>query len=205
MTRSSETPIRLANAEAAQRASPRTYAIPRRIVRDSLRPGDLVKLPFVIDPPIGTYDTERMWVQVIEAAGGRYRGRLDNEPRYLHHLHPGDWIEFGPEHVIGREAVPGDPLYLDPALFVVVSRLVWDSDEWPTQLERRPIPDPTFSGWFVLAGTETPEYLADPNNFVPVPAASLFNRFRVLESGLEGPIGTRMSWHEVAVEYRPTP
>lgn len=197
-------PVVLANAEAAHRAAPRTYSIPRRIVRETLRPGELVKLGFVIDAPVATLEGERMWVQVVEVIDGRYRGRVDNEPRHLAHLRPGDWIEFGPEHVIAREAGPDDALYTDPALFAVVSRRVWDADEWPSRVERREIPDPEFSGWFVFAGNEPPEFLADATNFLPVPAANLFDRFRVLDSALEGPVGSRLDWSDVDAEYQST-
>jgi hypothetical protein len=32
----------------------------------------------------------------------------------------------------------------------------------------------------------------------------LFDRFRVLDSGLEGPIGTTMVWSDEQAEYGPT-
>lgn len=198
----------IVNAEAAHRANPRTYSIPRRAVREALRPGNLVKLPFVVDPPVGTYDVERMWVQVEEVADGRYRGRLDNEPRFIPQLRPGDSVAFGPEHVMARHAAPEDPLHTDPTLFAVVSRKVWEADEWPSRVERRDIPDPAFSGWFVFAGTEPSLYLADPANFIPIDAGQLFDRFRVLDSALEGPVGTVWVWNEHDLEYqapRPMP
>jgi hypothetical protein len=197
-----EPPVRLVNGEAAHRADPRTYSIPRRVVRESLRPGDLVKLGFVTDSTIERFDVERMWVRVDEVLGSGYRGRLDNVPGHIAGLTLGDLISFGPEHVIARWTPPDDPLYTDPAQFAVVSRLVWDSDHWPGRLERRALPDPTFSGWFVLAGDEASGYLADPNNFLPIPAAALFDRFRVVSSGMEGPIGTQMAWSEADSEYK---
>lgn len=85
--------------------------------------------------------------------------------------------------------------------FAVVSRRVWDDDAWPGRLERRRLPDPQFSGWFVLAGDERSAYRDDPTNFVPVAQATLFERFRVLDPGLEGPVGTTMLWDDAAAEY----
>lgn len=93
-------------------------------------------------------------------------------------------------------------MYTDPAAFAMVSKRVWEEDAWPARLERHPIPDPDFSGWFVLAGDESDPYKADKANFRPVPQATLFDRFKVLDSGLEGPVGTTMAWDEAALEYR---
>ena len=193
----------LLSAEAAHLASPRTFSIPRRIVRESLRPGDRVKLLFQVDPPKGLVETERMWVEVVKTERDRYVGRLANEPSVLTSLKLGDEISFLPEHVAAREAPPDDPLYTDPSAFAVVSRRVWDGDSWPGRLERREVPDPQFSGWFVLAGDEVQAYKADWDNFQPVPQATICDKFRVLDSGLEGPIGTTMIWNEQAAEYQP--
>lgn len=192
----------LLNAEAAHREHPKTYSIPRRAVRETLAPGDYVKLLFKVDPPAGTVEVERMWIEVVTARGGTYAGRLANKPAYIRNLRPGDLIEFRPEHVAAREAGPDDPLYTDPNAFAVVSRRVWDEDAWPGRLERHEIPDEQFSGWFVLAGDEENEYKADQGNFLPVPQANLFNRFRILDSGLEGPVGTTMIWNDEEAEYR---
>lgn len=194
----------LLDAEAAHREHPRTYSIPRRLVRESLVPGDYVKLLFKIDPPTAGLVVERMWVEVVDSKDGAYTGRLANQPGHLPNLRPGDIINFTPEHVAAREAEPDDPLYTDPNAFAVVSRRVWDEDTWPGRLERHEIPDAQFSGWFVLAGDETDEYKADQSNFVPVPQATLFERFRVLDSGLEGPIGATMVWSDDRAEYGPT-
>lgn len=192
---------RLLDAELQRRAAPRTFSIPRRAVRTALAPGDLVKLLFVVDPPVGSIGVERMWVEVAEADDEGYVGRLDNNPGYVRELKADDLLSFRPEHVAARDVSEGDPLYTDPGAFAVVSGRVWDEDAWPRRLERREIADPQFSGWFVFAGDEPESYLADPTNFVPVAHATLFDRFRVLDSGLEGPVGTTMAWNDEALEF----
>jgi hypothetical protein len=103
--------------------------------------------------------------------------------------------------VAARDAPEGDSLYTDPDAIAVVSGRVWNEDAWPRRLERREIQDRQFSGWFVFSGDEPKAYLADPTNFVPVAQATLFDRFRVLDSGLEGPVGTTMVWNEEALEF----
>jgi hypothetical protein len=202
--RSQRLTVKLLDGEAVHRAKPRSFSIPRRAVRETLPAGDLVKLGFVIDPPEGTIEVERMWVEIVRAGDGGYTGRLDNEPTHVKGIKLNDEIDFGPEHVIARYAPPTDPLYTDPALFAVVSREVWDADAWPTQVERRQVPDPAYSGWFVFAGTESADFVADASNFVPIRAAQLFQRFRVLDSALEGPVGTRLTWSDADAEFRST-
>jgi hypothetical protein len=195
----------LLDAEGQHREAPRTFSIPRRAVREALVPGDLVKLLFVVEPPVGSVTVERIWVEVVEANADGYVGRLANRAAFVTGIEPGDRVRFAPEHVAARDAGEDDPHYTDPNAFAVVSRRVWDDDAWPRRLERRDIPDPQFSGWFVLAGDEPAPYLAAPANFVPIAHASLFDRFRVLDSGLEGPVGTTMEWDESALEFVGTP
>ncbi len=174
-------------------------------MRESLKPGDLVKLLFVVDPPVGSVKVERMWVEVLESRGGGYVGRLASDPGYARALMADDHLRFGPEHVAARHAGESDPTYTDPDSFAVVSGRVWNEDAWPRRLERRAIPDPQFSGWFVFAGDEPDSYLADPANFVPVAQATLFDRFQVLDSGLEGPVGTAMVWDDGSLEFEAGP
>lgn len=106
----------LLDAEVEHRAAPRTFSIPRRAVRDALVPGDLVKLLFVVDPPVRSVEVERMWVEVVEAKDGGYVGRLDNDPGYVRDLKADDLLSFRPEHVAARDAPEGDSLYTDPGI-----------------------------------------------------------------------------------------
>jgi hypothetical protein len=191
---------RLLDAEAAHREHPRTFSIPRRSVRASLRLGDQVKLLFAVDGPI--VKVERMWVEVAAVEQDRYLGRLDSDPVHIAELVRGDWVRFGAEHVAARFTQLDDPLFTDPSAFAIVSRSVWDDDAWPAKLERRAVPDPTFSGWIVLAGDEDERFLSDPSNFIPIAQAALVERFRVLDSGLEGAFGTTMVWNEADLEYQ---
>jgi hypothetical protein len=193
--------IKLLDAEAAHREHPRTFSIPRRSVRKSLRPGDQVKLLFKVNDPTGAVEVERMWVEVARVENDRYLGRLDSDPVHAD-LACGDWVEFGPEHVAARFTQPDDPLFIDPNSFAIVSRAVWDEGAWPGKLERRAVPDPTFSGWVVLAGEEDERFLSDPANFLPIVQSALLDRFRFLDSGLEGAVGTTMVWNKAELEYQ---
>lgn len=41
-----------------------------------------------------------MWVRITDVQGESYVGELDNIPVFLEGAEAGDFIEFGPEHVI---------------------------------------------------------------------------------------------------------
>jgi len=68
---------------------------------DRLRPGDIAKLGFLIEPVISPGPvSEQMWVEVDSIDGGRLVGRLANVPTYLLDLPEGTVIEFQPRHVL---------------------------------------------------------------------------------------------------------
>jgi hypothetical protein len=69
-------------------------------------------------------------------------------------------------------------------------------------LVRHPLDDDRFSGWFVLSGRENIGVLNDRENFAIVGQGELFDRWPVLDSGLEGPVGTVMVWNETDMEYQ---
>jgi Uncharacterized protein conserved in bacteria (DUF2314) len=94
----------LANVEDRASSSPGTFQIPARFKRAALRVGDLAKLVFVFPAMSGPPNGERMWVQIELVEGGRYRGRLRNNPVFFQDLKANDPIEFGPEHVADWEA-----------------------------------------------------------------------------------------------------
>lgn len=90
---------RLLNGEARNAESPDTFEIPGLAERQSLRPGQHVKLMFEFATPDGP-KVERMWVKVEQALLGGYRGVLDNKPLHDGSLKLGAKVEFRPEHVI---------------------------------------------------------------------------------------------------------
>src|SRR5688572_15775748 len=77
----------LQDAEALHAEHPRSFFIPPAERRRALAPGELVRLGFEYGPHAdrrGEGHIERMWVQVLEQAGGeRLHGRLRNNPARL--------------------------------------------------------------------------------------------------------------------------
>ncbi|MEO6627334.1 MAG: hypothetical protein ABIP03_02060, partial [Aquihabitans sp.] len=72
----------LLDAEAQHLAFPDAFPIPSEAERRTLRPGDMVKLVFVLDPPpTSGPNAERMWVEVrTVGTDGQFDGWLTNRP-----------------------------------------------------------------------------------------------------------------------------
>ena len=91
----------LENGEKLHAEYPDTFGLPKRSARENLKVGDIVKLIFVLnDPDPSMPGAERMWVTVSAGRGSNYVGELNNEPALVQGAKVGDFIEFGPEHVI---------------------------------------------------------------------------------------------------------
>lgn len=92
------------DGEAAHAESPDTFWIPPRGERESLGPGDIVKLRFYIRVTNESGEAvdhgERMWVRVTGRVGDWYRGELDNDPHCTASIQAGMPLWFQPRHVI---------------------------------------------------------------------------------------------------------
>lgn len=90
----------LDNGEEYHAAAPRTFQLPPRAERETIAPGQLVKLIFHFATDTEAF-YERMWVIVKErTADGRYLGVLDNDPDCTEEIRSGIAVIFGPEHII---------------------------------------------------------------------------------------------------------
>ena len=195
------TKIFLQDVEALHRSHPRTYSIPRSEQRLNLKVGQLVKLVFLVDPQtIGGATGERMWVCVKEAKDDRYLGTLDNEPRIIETLKLGDEIHFGPEHVAALYCHP-EGYELPYGKYAIVNKSILDESGWPSRVVRKPPPDDSFSGWWILTGKESRAEMSDHDYFEPIVVDELISQFRVLDSVLDEPIGTQWEWSDSESEY----
>jgi hypothetical protein len=95
----------LDDGEEYHLAAPDTFWIPDLKDRESLQPGDLVKLIFRIsvdnaEEPVAV---ERMWVVVRERVGNEYLGILDNDPTAIYEndeFWSGIELPFNVRHII---------------------------------------------------------------------------------------------------------
>jgi hypothetical protein len=89
----------LEDGEQYHKKAPDTFEIPPKSARESLRPGQIVKLMFNIRAD-GESLVERMWVVVEGKEADGYVGALDNQPVTTEKLRPGMRIRFQPKHII---------------------------------------------------------------------------------------------------------
>ena len=95
----------LDDAELIAETHPATFGLPERERRESLVPGDTVKLIFRIrtvdEAGIEEINVERMWVTTQRVEGTRYYGNLDNDPLCTRDMRAGFAVPFQARHVIG--------------------------------------------------------------------------------------------------------
>jgi uncharacterized protein YegJ (DUF2314 family) len=143
--------FRLGDAEALHQAAPRSFFIPGRAERDSLRSGDIARLLFeIIEPGLDMPRAERMWVGVTGRDADGYTGVLTNVPTVITTIRRGDTVRFGPEHVI---STLGDWPLLDKK--ILVSRRSHEQDLRPRWVYREEPDNDRDSGWRALVGDET--------------------------------------------------
>ncbi|HEX8257402.1 MAG TPA: hypothetical protein VF589_07200 [Allosphingosinicella sp.] len=103
----------LEDGEERRREAPATFWLPELTDRQSLQPGDLVKLIFrlAVDNDEEPVAVERMWVIVRERVGDQYLGILDNDPRAIgenEELWSGVELPFSARHVIDIRRDPAE-------------------------------------------------------------------------------------------------
>jgi hypothetical protein len=163
-------------AEVAARA-PYTFYRPSAAALARLEPGNLVKLIFRFDPEDPKQPAaERMWVKITSVNGDRFAGVLDNDPVCIKGLAAGDRIAFSSRHIINTDLKDpvADPTGPYNVRCFVTKRVL---------KERRPIgyfyreePDSDKdSGWRILCGDETDDYLDEPGNIEYVALGAVLN------------------------------
>jgi len=99
----------LLDAEAQHAETPDTFAIPNQLDRDTLRPGDMVKICFQgLDHETGC-EGERIWVEVTGTSPDGYTGTLANDPFYLR-LEYGQPVEFTSANILCIQRADGDAM-----------------------------------------------------------------------------------------------
>ena len=80
------------------------FPIPTDGTRNSVKPGDIVKLIFRYRDPVEkngqTITAEHMWVRVTGYGEGCVLGRLDNDPQFSTVLKSDDEVRFHPKHIV---------------------------------------------------------------------------------------------------------
>lgn len=173
----------LLDAAAEHEDDPAGLPIPTLAERAALRPGDIVKLVFLLDPaPSSGPNAERMWVEVTKAhPDGTYDGSLTNAPVVIASLGASHPVGFERRHVAGI-ALPDEDIRFDVTLHAVASVRALEQahpPRWVTCDE--PLADDD-SGWTVTSGDEPEEYFkpGDPRTTVALTLGELVTRFPAL-------------------------
>jgi len=157
-----------------------------------LRPGNQTKLIFLFgsDDPKAP-QAERMWVTIRAIDGTSYVGRLDNAPRYIPDLKIGETIRFEEKHII-------DTSLEDPASSIVdkysvrcfvTRRVLYDGH--PVGYLYREEPDEEGdSGWRIMAGDETTDYMKEPKNMAWVSLGAVLREDDSIVDLLDAAVGT---------------
>lgn len=173
----------LLDAESQNRAFPDAFPIPTDEERRAVRPGDLVKLVFVLDPPPADGpNAERMWVEVRSGDDqGHFDGWLTNTPVVIPDLAPTTLVAFDVRHIAGI-ALRTNEVTFDVALRAVVSQRAIGLDGPPGWAGFDEPLDEHDSGWTVTAGDEPDGYFdGDPTEVTRVmPLGELVQRFPAL-------------------------
>lgn len=94
----------LDDGEEINRSAPNSFWMPPSKQRNSLLPGQIVKLIFRIKTidasKVKEFHVERMWVIVQERLDNVYRGILDDDPYCTDDIKAGLQVYFEPRHVI---------------------------------------------------------------------------------------------------------
>jgi hypothetical protein len=147
---------------------------------------------------------ERMWVIVDEClAEGHFRGRLDNEPRHIQDLRHLDEVVFSACHIINTQLDDDDNLverYI-PRCFVTARVL---NDGQPVgYLYREPPDDEEDSGWRIMAGDESDDYMDDSKNLACVSLGAVLSRDDAFRDLLDAPVGSAFARNAVTGVFEP--
>lgn len=178
---------------------PRTFSIPRSDERENLKPGQLVKLHFHLkDGDPGAPEAERMWVEVIDAQNGKYRGELTNQPFFIKSLSLGDEIKFEANHVTAVYFSSEDEGWVDESKTVFCAEEILRDDKWPSFACRKVAQEDKQSGWHVYTSQEA----VSASAMKEIELAQLLNAFPIFDSIASEKEGTTWVWNEEDAEYK---
>ena len=180
----------LVDASAIAVRHPYTFYKPDAETIDRVAAGESVKLIFAFDTDNPDAPrAERLWVTVegIEADGA-FSGRLDNYPQYIRDLSLGERIVFEARHIINTEHDPREtPISLCPALLrdapgdrrgKAVGYLYREAPE-----------EENDSGWRLMAGDESDDYMNTAGTTAYVSLGSVLNADDSILPLLDAPPG----------------
>jgi hypothetical protein len=168
-----------------------TFYKPSRELIAKVKVGECVKLIFRFDSDDPhAPGAERMWVVVgAISEGGRFQGRLDNDPRYIQDLKAEDPVEFEACHIIATEHDDGGSLVETYIKRCFVTQRVLRDGARVGYLYREAPDDDKDSGWRFSAGDESDEYMDTADNIAYVSIGAVLTRDDSFIHLLDSPSG----------------
>lgn len=172
----------LEDVQAKHQKNPRHFLIPSQEEINRLKPGDQVRLIFVLDTVLENgCRAERMWVELTEIRDGKFKGRLTNQPAYITSIQLGDELAFAREHIASL-MVP--QLNLDTQKGAMITKDCFLRREINWAIHDVPH-HPQDSGWQFFTGYETQEDLDDPSKITIVSLEAALDIEPLLETVLD--------------------
>lgn len=189
---------KLTDSEQLAKKHKYTFYKPSREITKNLKVGNIAKLTFEFDSSNSEHPSaERMWVEITEINGEKFKGKLDNHPFYLHELYAGDEIVFEHKHIIDHDLELSEPNLVDKYYdrCFVTNKIMYENapinyiyrEEPMKKDEERDYVD---TGWRILSGDESDEYMDDSENISLVSLGAVLSRDDSFIELLESEIGT---------------
>lgn len=183
-----------------------TFAFPSQMELDKVAAGVTVKLIFQLkNPGENVPEAERMWVDVVSRnEDGTLTGTLDNDPRCIDDLKHKDVVTFELKHIIATNlpVQPDDDCMVEKyfSRCFVTRRVLYDEQK-VTSLYREEPDQPNDSGWRILAGDETEDYMEDTENVFYVSLGAVLNCDDRFVHLLDQPVGSCFEFDDASGKF----
>ncbi len=181
-----------------------TFYKPSREITKNLVVGNIVKLTFEFDSSNSEHPSaERMWVEITEINGEKFKGKLDNHPFYLHELYAGDEIIFEHKHITDHNLELFEPNLVDKYYnrCFVTNKILYENAPInyiyrEEQIEKDENRDYVDTGWRILSGNESDEYMDDSENMSLVSLGAVLSIDDSFIDLLDSEVGTSFERNE---------
>ena len=195
---------KLTDSEKLAKENKYTFYKPSKNILKNLTVGNIVQLTFEYESSNSEQPSaERMWVEITEIKDDKFKGKLDNHPFYLHELYAGDEIKFKYKHIIDHDSELSEPNLVDKYYdrCFATNKVLYENApinyiyrEEP--MEKDEEKDYIDTGWRILSGDESDEYIEDLENISLVSIGSILSRDDSFIDLLESEIGTSFERNE---------
>jgi len=195
---------KLTDSEKLAKENKYTFYKPSKEILKNLKVGNIVKLTFEFESSnLEHPGAERMWVEITEINEGKFKGTLDNHPFYLHELYADDEINFEYKHIIDHDLGLSEPNLVDKYYdrCFATNKVLYDNAPINYIYREEPMEkdderDYIDTGWRILSGDESDEYMEDIENISLVSIGSVLKRDDSFIDLLDSEIGTSFERNE---------